>query len=101
MNYSASHPDAVTEYRRIRMILHIYSYASYISEPEAHIRLGRYFFVSPKSSNNTLVRATPLENGPVHVEYSIMRNVMTSATETELGEFLENFQKETSMRTDL
>ena len=35
LNYSTSNPDTVTEYRRISIILHIYSYASHISEPEA------------------------------------------------------------------
>ena len=34
-NYRATHPDAVTEYRRIGMIPYIYSDASYISEPES------------------------------------------------------------------
>ena len=43
----------------------------------------------------------PLENGPVHVECSIMRNVMTLDTEEELEGFFENFQKETSTRTAL
>ena len=33
LNYSATHLDAVTEYRRIGTILHIYSYEYYISEP--------------------------------------------------------------------
>ena len=40
LNYKASHPYAVKEYRRITMILHIHSYASYISEPEACSRAG-------------------------------------------------------------
>ena len=35
LNYSATHPDAITEYRKSGMIIHIYSDASYISEPEA------------------------------------------------------------------
>ena len=43
----------------------------------------------------------PSNNGPVHVQYSIMRNVMTSATEAALGRLFENFQKATSMRTAL
>ena len=43
----------------------------------------------------------PPDNGPVHVECIIMRNVMESATEAELGGLFENFQKATSMRTAL
>ena len=43
----------------------------------------------------------PPENVPVHVECSIMRNVMESATEAELGGLFENCQKEISMSTAL
>ena len=44
INYSATHPDAIIEYRKSGMILHIYSDASYISELEARSRAGGYFF---------------------------------------------------------
>ena len=43
----------------------------------------------------------PPDNGPVHVECSIMRNVMASDTEAELGGLFENCQKATSTRTAL
>ena len=43
LNYSATHPDAIIEYRKSGMILYIYSDASYISEPEAQRRAGGYF----------------------------------------------------------
>ena len=43
----------------------------------------------------------PQKNGPVHVEFSIMRNVMASATKAELGVFFVNFQNVTSIRTAL
>ena len=33
LNYSATHPDEVIEYRKSGMILHIYLDKSYISEP--------------------------------------------------------------------
>ena len=58
LNYSTSHPDAVTEYRRSGMILHIYSDASYISEPDARSRAGGVF-ISPKSSNKPLITEIP------------------------------------------
>ena len=41
------------------------------------------------------------ENGPVHVEYSITRNVLASATEVELGELFDNCQKTSSTRIAL
>ena len=40
-------------------------------------------------------------NGPIHVECSIMRNVMESSTEAELGGLFENYQKSTSIPTKL
>ena len=39
----------------------------------------RKFFLGPKY--NTPIQEIPLENGPVHVECSIIRNVMVSAME--------------------
>ena len=91
LNYSATHPDSITEYRKSGMIIHIYSDAFYISEPKARSRAGEYIFLGPKS--NTLIQYIPPDNGPVHVEYRIIINVMTSATEAELGGLCENFQK--------
>ena len=44
LNYSTAHPDEVTEYKIIRMILHIYLYEFYISEPEAQSREGGHFY---------------------------------------------------------
>ena len=43
----------------------------------------------------------PPKSGTVHVECSITRNVMESATEVELVGLLEKCQKATSMRTSL
>ena len=43
----------------------------------------------------------PPDNGPMHVECSIMINVMASATESELGGLFENCHKATSTRTAL
>ena len=43
----------------------------------------------------------PLYNVPVHVECSIMRNVMASDTEAELGRLFGNYQRVTFTRTVL
>ena len=61
------------------MIIHIYSNASYISEPEVLSSAGGYFFLGPKA-NKTIQDIFP-DNGPVHVEFSIMRNEMAPSTE--------------------
>ena len=81
------------------MILQIYFNASHISEPEAQSRAGGYFFIGPKP--NTPIQEIPPENGPGHVECSIMRNVKASATEAELGGLFENCQKATFVLTAL
>ena len=65
LNYSATHPDAIMEYRKSGMILHIYSGASYISEPEARSIAAGYFFLGPKS--NTPIQEMSLENRQVHL----------------------------------
>ena len=54
-------------------------------------------FLGPKL--NTPIQAMPSENGPVHVEFRITRNVIESDTGAELGEFFETFQKVKSTRT--
>ena len=97
LNYRATHPDAITEYRKSGMILHIYSDESYILLPEARIRSVGYSPLGPKS--NTPIHHILPNNGPVHIECIIMINIMTSATEEELGGLFEKCQKSTSMRT--
>ena len=57
LNYSATHPYAVTEYRTSYKTLHLYYGASHLSEPEAHIRVGRYFFLGPRLKNKTPILA--------------------------------------------
>ena len=76
------------------MIIQIYSDASYISEPEARSRAGGYFFLGTKF--NTLIQDITPYNGPVNVECSILRNVMVSDTEEELGGLLKTAKKRIS-----
>ena len=99
LNYSATHPYAIIEYKKSGMILQMYYNAFYISEPEARSRAGGYFSLGPNSK--TPIQEIPPENGPVHVEFSITRNFLTSATEEELVWSFENCQKVTSMRISL
>ena len=54
LNYSATHPYAITEYRKSVMILHIYFDASNISEPEALSRSGGYVFPRTKIQHTNL-----------------------------------------------
>jgi hypothetical protein len=44
LHYLATHPDATIRYDASNMILHIHSYASYLSVSNARSRLGGLFF---------------------------------------------------------
>ena len=45
LNYADTHPNAKIRYTVIDMILHIHSYASYLSEPRSCSRAGSYYFL--------------------------------------------------------
>ena len=51
LNYSATHPDSVTEYRRSGIILRIYLDTSHISEPESQSISGEYFYLEKKPTH--------------------------------------------------
>ena len=84
LNYVATHPNAVIRYKKSDMILHVHSDASYLSKPKARSRAGGHFYLSNIN--------TPLSNGPIHTISSIMRNVMSSAAEAEIGAIFINCQ---------
>jgi len=94
LNYAATHPEAVLRYEASDMILNIHSDASYLSETKARSRAGGYFFLSTNSD-------TPPINGAVHVHSSIMRSILASATEAEVGALFHNAQDGEMLRTTL
>jgi hypothetical protein len=61
------------------MILHIHSDASYLSEKEAKSRAGGFFYIS---STNT---DTKLTNGAILIISKVLKHVMSSAAEAEIG----------------
>ena len=60
------------------MVLDVHSDASYLSEPKARSRAGGHFFLSDHSEN-------PPNNGAVLNISQIIKNVMTSAADVEIG----------------
>ena len=78
------------------MILHVHSDVSNLSESHARGHSCGYFFLSNKS---TLM--SPPFNGPVHTPCSIMRVVLSSATEAELGALFYNAKDAAWLRTSL
>ena len=78
LDYLASQEEAVLTYRASDMILAAHSDAGYLNEPQAKSRAGGHFFLSANSD-------IPANNGAVLNIAHIIRHVMSSATEAELG----------------
>jgi hypothetical protein len=92
LNYAATHPDAAIRYTKSGMILRIHSDASYLSETEARSRAGGFFYLGQRT-DESLPDAPPSKlNGAIHINSSIMNNVMASATEAEVGALFHNAQ---------
>ena len=101
LDYAASHPDATIRYTRSGMVLHIHSDASYLSETEARSRAGGFFFLSENTNPSDKTAPPPPVNGAIHIVSTIMGNVMSSATEAEVGALFHNAQDACSIRTTL
>lgn len=84
LNYAASHPDAVVRYTASDMCLWIHTDASYLSEAQARSRAGAFFFLS-HHPNTLQPHQLPPINGPIHITSTIMKNVLASAAEAEVG----------------
>jgi hypothetical protein len=78
LDYAATHLDAILTYKRSDMVLMVHSNASYLSKPKARSRAEGHFFLS---SN----KADPIDNGAVLNIAALIKAVMSSAVEAELG----------------
>ena len=103
LDYAATHPDAAIRYRKSGMILMIHSDASYLSEPKARSRAAGYFFLGDHTdiTNDGLQNENQKPNGAIHVPSIILGNVMSSATEAEVGALFHNAQEACPIRTTL
>jgi hypothetical protein len=94
LDYAATQEDAVVTYRKSDMVLAIHSDASYLSEPKARSRAGGHFFMSENVPD-------PNDNGAVHTVAKIIKAVMSSAAEAELGGLFINAKTAVPIRTTL
>ncbi len=102
LDYAATHPNAILRYQRSDMVLHIHSDASYLSAPEARSRAGGHHFLSSRPADPTKAPSRqPTNNGSIHAECSVLRNVMASAAEAEIGALYINSQTAEVFRTTL
>jgi hypothetical protein len=95
LDYLATHPDATIRYHASNMILHIHSNASYLSVSNARSRLGGLFFLGNKSPEQETL------NGSIFNVAAIIKNVVASAAESEVGACFHNAQSGAPLRVTL
>ncbi|KAI2506705.1 Reverse transcriptase (RNA-dependent DNA polymerase) [Fragilaria crotonensis] len=98
LNYCATHPDATVRFTASDMLLAIESDASYLSVVKARSRAAGYFYLT---SQPTSPNAAFKPNGAVHVLCQIMREVLSSAAEAELGALFHNGKEACPLRIAL
>ena len=94
LEYAASQEPAVLTYRKSDMKLAIHSDAGYLNESKARSRAGGHFFMSENIAN-------PPNNGAIHSLAEIIKAVMSSAAEAELGALYLNARKGIEIRNIL
>jgi hypothetical protein len=105
LNYAATNPDAVLQYHTSDMVLHVHSNASYQSESQSRSRAGGFFFLISADPGHVATpdpsHPPPPINGTVHVPCTILKVVVSSAAEAELGALLHNGKEATWLQTTL
>ena len=78
LDYDASKEETIVTFNASDMVLAIHSDEYYLSGKNAHSRVGGHHFLSSD-------KYTPPKNGAILNLSKIIRNVMSSAAEAELG----------------
>jgi hypothetical protein len=96
LNYCNTHPETKIRYHASDMILDIHIDASYLSENEAKSRSGGFLFMG--SNNKTDKKLT---NGEILIISKVLKHVMSSAAEAEIGAVFINAKEGAVFRTTL
>jgi len=91
LDYCATQEDAIITYKASKMILCIHSDAGYANEKNARSRAGGHFFLSTDDQ-------FPPNNGAILTTASIIKAVMSSAAEAELGALFLNAKEGVYLR---
>jgi hypothetical protein len=95
LNYCNTHPETKIRYHASDMILHIHSDAYYLPENETKSRAGGFFYMG---SNNTNKKLT---NGAILIISKVLKHVMSSAAEAEIGAVFISAKEGAVLRTTL
>ena len=79
LDYCATHSEAVVLYRASDMILHNHSDAAYLVATGARSRAAGYKYLGNDMKNKQII------NGPISIIAKIIKGVMASAAEAEIG----------------
>ncbi len=88
LDYLASNSEAKVRYHASDMIMNIHSNASYLSKTKARSRACGHFFMGWMPKNGEPIKL----NGAFYVNTTILRFVVASAAEAELGALFHNCQ---------
>jgi hypothetical protein len=91
LDYCATQEDAIITYTSSKMILCIHSDAGYANEKNARSRAGGHFFLSNNDQH-------PPNNGAIMTTATIIKAVMSSAAEAELGALFLNAKEGVYLR---
>ena len=91
--YAAANPSMIILYKSSDMILHIDSYASYLSDPRAHRRTGGGNYLSSLPNNPKISpNLPPPANGPIQAECRILKNMVAPVAKAEVVGLFHNGQ---------
>jgi hypothetical protein len=96
LNYCNTHPETKIRYHASDMILHIHSDASYLSENEAKRRAGGFFYMGSNTKTDK-----KLTNGAILIISKVLKHVMSSEAEAEIGAVFINAKEGAVLRTTL
>jgi len=92
LDYAHTYPNATIRYYASAMILYIVSDAAYLVLPNARSRVAGHFFLSNQPPAPPAL-PNPKPNGPIHTVCKTLRNVVSSAAESETGGIFVNGQE--------
>jgi hypothetical protein len=95
LDYLDTHPDAAIQLHASDMILHIHSDASYLSVSKSRSRLGGLFSLGYNTPNDEKL------NGSILNVASVIKNMVASAAESEVGACFQNAQTAAPIRVTL
>jgi hypothetical protein len=96
LNYCNTHPEIKIRYHASDMILHIHSDDSYLSENEAKSRAGGFFYMGSDTKTDK-----KLTNGAILIISKVLKHVMSSVAEAEIGAVFINAKEGAVLRTTL